>query len=378
MGTGFSKKVPGHHGAGRGAARVVWVWFAWAWCLPLVFAAVIAGAQVPPDIAAQNRALGLRIDVPSAIKTYTPVEEQPPYPASEAKITRDVAYGDNPRYRLDVFAPPTPSAHLRPVVIFATGGDFTRKIDLPGGAPFYDNVVLWAAKHGLIGVNTDRRPLRGGRWEYGPQDMAAMIGWVHAHIAQYGGDPGQIVFLGHAYGSTQLMSYLAHPQYWCCGGPGIVAATMISAPLNLQPATSPPRPPPGAGARAGRGSGAAPGPGQQREGAPAVGVTGRAPRARGPNPLFDPHHSDLSGLKNVTIPIFIGAAQFEGAQQKQSEQVLQQRLCAMGHCPTFKEFTDHNHLSIMFSFNTPDASVSGPILNWIRMVTHTKSNVAPN
>jgi triacylglycerol lipase len=328
-----------------------------ALALCAVLPAAGAFAQVPPAIAAQNRALGQRIDVPSAIRTYTPVEEQPPYAASEAKITRDVAYGTDPRYRLDIFAPPTASTHLRPVVIFATGGDFTRKIDLPGGAPFYDNVVLWAAKHGLVGVNTDRRPLRGGKWEYGPQDMAAMIGWVRAHIAQYGGDPDKIVFLGHAYGSTQLVSYLAHPQYWCCNGrPGIVGATVISAPLNLQPATSPPAPP--------------------RAAAPAVGVTGRAPPARGPNPLFDARHSDLAGLKNITIPIFLGAAQFEGAQQKQSEQVLQQRLCAMGHCPTFKEFADHNHLSVMFSFNTPDASVSGPILDWIRMVTHTPANLA--
>jgi len=297
------------------------------------FSAEVAHAQVPPDIAAQNKALGTRIDVSSAIRTYTPVEEQPPYPAGEARITRDIAYGQDPHNRLDVFAPPKASSHPLPVVIFATGGDFTRKIDLPGGAPFYDNVVLWAAKHGLIGVNTERRHFRGRTWQVGPEDMAGMIGWVHAHIAEYGGDPNRVLFLGHAYGGTQLISYLAHPEYWCCGGQtGIAAAAIVSAPLNLQPATS----------------------------APAAG--------RAPNPLFDPQHSDLMGLSHIHIPIFIGSAQFEGAQQKQSAQLLRQRLCTAGRCPPLQEFRNHNHLSVMFSFNTPDSSVSGPILRWFERV----------
>lgn len=344
--------------AGRRLARL-----RWAWGLPAALAALATAAQVPPDIATQNRALGTRIDVPSAIRTYTPAEEQPPYPASEVRITRDVSYGDNPRYQLDIFAPEKSSRRLRPVIIFATGGDFTRKIDLPGGAPFYDNVVLWAAKHGLVGVNADRRALRGAKWEYGPEDMKAMIGWVHAHIAEYGGDPNRIVFLGHAYGSTQLVSYLAHPQYWCCGGPGIIGATVISAPLNLLPATPGP-PAPGAAATAG---------------GPPVGVTGRQPRTLGPNPLFDPRHSDLQGLSNIRIPIFIGAAQFEGAQQQQSEQGLRQRLCALGRCPNFHTFDDHNHLSVMFSFNTSDSSVSGPLLDWIRSISRSSTpNPASN
>src|SRR6185437_15413697 len=102
----------------------------------------------------------------------------------------------------------------------------------------------------------------------GPEDMKAMISWVHANIARYGGDPSRVIFLGHAYGSTQLISYLAHPEYWCCNGPGLIGATVISAPLNLQPATSPPGPPPGA-ARTAASAGQAP-PAQ-----PPVAVTGR-------------------------------------------------------------------------------------------------------
>jgi triacylglycerol lipase len=300
-------------------------------------------AQVPADLAAQNRALGPRIDVPSAIATYKDLEQPEPYPASDVHLTRDVAYGPEARHRLDVFAPGKAAARKLPVVIYATGGDFTRRIDLPGGAPFYDNVLLWAAKHGYVGVNTDRRHFKGNDWELGPEDMRAMIGWVQQHIGEYGGDPARVVFLGHAFGGTQLVSYIAHPEYWCCNGrPGIAAAVIVSAPLNLQPATLPPAAPPPA-------------------------APGAAPRP--PNPLFDAAHSDLEGLRHMTMPVYIGSAQLEAANQKESAEVLHKLLCGAKRCPETREFIDHNHLSVMFSFNTGDESVSGPIDAWMKKVT---------
>ncbi len=287
-------------------------------------------AQVPPDIAVQNRALGERIDVPTAIKTYGSLQEMPPY--GEVKIIRDLVYGPDVRHRLDVFIAKKPAARRLPVMIFATGGDFTRSIDLPGGAPFYDNVMLWAAKHGFVGVNADRRYHKDRPWETGPEDISRMIGWVHDHIADYGGDPRKVVFFGHAYGGTQFISYASHPEFWCCSGPGVEAAAVVSAPLNLPPATS-------AGA-------------------------GNANRPT--NSLFDPAHSDLDGLAHITIPIFVGTAQFDSPAQSQSAKLLQERLCAAGHCPAFHSFENHNHFSVMFSFNTSDESVSDAFLQWAR------------
>lgn len=308
-----------------------------------------AWAQVPPKVAAANRAMGARIDVAAALKVYSPLAERPPY--SGVRITHNIQYGPHPRNRLDLFAPRRHSAHPLPVLIFATGGMFTRTIHMPRGAPFYSNVVLWAAKHGMIGINPDRRYFAGNPWATGPEDMAALIGWVHRHIRQYGGDPTRVVFLGHAWGGTQLTSYLAHPRFWCCSGPGLAAAALVSAPLNLAPLVTF-RMPPAARVAAAQGRGPA----------------GRRPAGRGfrgPNPMFDPKHSDLPGLVNIRIPIFIGAPEFEGAQQKQSEALLRKRLCAAGHCPTFRTFKNHNHLSVMFSFNTSDQSVSGPLLTWM-------------
>jgi triacylglycerol lipase len=300
-------------------------------------AAGLAHAQPPAAVAAQNRAMGARIDLPAALRTYAPLQERPPY--TEVEITRNLSYGPNPRYRLDIFAPRPRTARPAPVVIFATGGDFTRRIDAPGGAAFYDNVMLWVAKHGMVGVNADRRYFRGRPWQTGPQDMAAMIGWVQRAIGAYGGDPTRIVFLGHAFGGTQIVSYLAHREFWCCQGPGIAGVVLISAPLNLAPLTSLANP--------------------NGTNAPAAG-------AAAANSMFDPAHSDLTGLYNFTLPVFVGEPQYDGDAQRRSATVLQQQLCRLQHCPVVRYFGSHNHLSVMFSFNTSDDSVSGPVLAWIQ------------
>lgn len=313
-------------------------------------AAPLALAQPPPSVAQANRAMGARIDLPAALRTYAPLQEQAPY--REVQITRNIAYGPEARDRLDVFAPGARDTHPVPVVIFATGGEFTRRIDAPHGSAFYDNVMLWVAKHGMVGVNFDRRYFRGQPWQSGPEDMAAVIGWVQRAIGAYGGDPRRVIFLGHAFGGTQIVSYLAHRQYWCClrsgiSASGISALVLISAPLNLPPLTSLNHP---------NGTAAA----------------ARARNAAATNPLFDPAHSDLDGLINLTLPVFIGEPQYDGLAQQRSAVVLQQQLCRLGHCPVVRYFAAHNHLSVMFSFNTSDASVSGPVLAWIQALwAHT-------
>lgn len=329
--------------------------------LAVLGVAPLAHAQPAAAVAAANRAMGARIDLPAALRTYAPLQEHPPY--REVQITRDIAYGPNRRYRLDVFAPRSRASHPVPVVIFATGGDFTRRIHAPLGAAFYDNVMLWVAKHGMVGVNFDRRHFRGQPWQSGPEDMAAVTGWVQHAIAAYGGDPTRVVFLGHAFGGTQIVSYLAHRRYWCClgsglSGPGISALVLISAPLNLPPLTSLTNP---NGTTAARLPASA---GPVRSPAPAARAS--AGNAAATNSLFDPAHSDLNGLINLTLPVFIGEPQYDGQAQQRSTLVLQQQLCRLGHCPQVRYFANHNHLSVMFSFNTADTSVSGPVLAWIQ------------
>jgi triacylglycerol lipase len=295
----------------------------------LLAASMTLHAQVPANLAAANRAIGKANDQPATAKLYGPLAEVPPYP--EARIVRDLAYGPDPQNRLDVFQP-AQAVPPRAVVIYVSGGTGMRVSGDPGlptANSFYDNIMLWAVKHDLIGVNTDRRPWQKMPWDTGARDVAAMIQCVRSHIGEYGGDPQRIFVFGHGYGGTQVTTYLAHPEFWN-GNTGLAGAILISAPFNLAPLLGP-------GSRAG-------------------------------NPMFDPAHSNLEGLKTVSLPLYLGSAQFDEDDTAASAELLRQQLCLKA-CPGHDVYADHQHISVTYSFNTSDESVSGPVLRWIRNVS---------
>ena len=292
----------------------------------VTIAGTTVSAQVPPAIAAQNRAIGKKIDPVATAAYYGPLAEKPPY--AEAKVARDIVYGSDPKNLLDVFQPVQPGRAPAPVIIYVSGGESTRIEHRPNAEAFYDNVMLWAVKHGMIGVNTDRRTWRDMPWDTGAQDMARMIKWVRENIARYGGDPNRIFFVAHAFGATQLTSYLAHREFWVGSTPGIRGAALLSAPFNDAP----------------------------------VLVSDQAN-----NPMFDPAHGNLEGMKALDVPLFLGSAEYDSDATEASAEVLRKALCER-RCPEHAVFKDHQHISTMFSFNTADESVSGPVLAWIRGV----------
>jgi len=50
------------------------------------------------------------------------------------------------------------------------------------------------------------------------------------------------------------------------------------------------------------------------------------------------------------------------------DEALKAALCKAGHCPASAVFKDHSHMSLVFSPNTADNSVTGPILKWMKSV----------
>jgi triacylglycerol lipase len=287
-------------------------------------------AQVPPDLVAANRAIGKATDQTATAKVYGPLAETAPY--AGITVARDVSYGPYPRNMLDVFQPATPG-RPRAVVIYFSGGAQTRGSgdkNLPAAGIFYDNIMVWAARHSLVGVNTDRRAWQGARWDAGAQDVGAAVRWVKAHVGRYGGDPDRIFLFGHGYGGTDVAAYLAHPDLWESPSPGVKGAILMSAPFNL---------------------------------APLMG----APGNRANVPMFDPAHSSLEGLKALNLPIYMGSAEFDEDAVRASADLLRQQLC-LKSCPAFDVYKDHQHISVTYSFNTADQSVSGPVLAWIGSV----------
>ena len=142
--------------------------------LPLVAlaAAQIALAQVPPDIAKQLVVIGRGVCVPETAQLYRPLHPNPPYKG--VSISRDISFGPDPKNVLDVFSAEK-GGGSRPVLIYVSGGAGNKLQGGPNGDVFYDNIMLWATKNGMVGVNMQRRPDPGlGRSGQGRQPGGAV------------------------------------------------------------------------------------------------------------------------------------------------------------------------------------------------------------
>jgi triacylglycerol lipase len=124
-----------------------------------------------------------------------------------AIVTRDIAYGPDPRHRLDVYA--SAGAKDLPVVLFVHGGGYVGGDK--GGAtdPFFNNIGAWAARAGFIGVTMNYRLAPIHIWPAGAQDVDCALTWLRAHASQFGGDAARIVLLGHSAGAAHVAGCLA-------------------------------------------------------------------------------------------------------------------------------------------------------------------------
>jgi acetyl esterase/lipase len=105
----------------------------------------------------------------------------------------DLAYGEDPRQRLDVYSPR--QASNRPVVIFWYGGSWVK-----GNKAEYRFVGTTLAEHGIVAVLPDYRLYPQVTFPAFDEDGARAVAWVEQHVQEYGGDPHHIVLMGHSAG----------------------------------------------------------------------------------------------------------------------------------------------------------------------------------
>lgn len=346
-----------------------------------------ANAQVPADMAAQLRAIGNGVCVPETAKLYKPLQAKAPYPG--VTIVRDISYGADPRMIMDVFAPEKGGGN-RPVLIFVSGGQGNKIEGPPDGDAFYDNIMLWALKNGMTGVNMQRRGgLNGGglAWDEPAKDVGLVVAWVRANIKQYKGNPNRIFLWSSSAGNGPVSTFAAHPEIAGENGAAVKGIVLMSAPnFNILPETGalpavtaatppiaglgtncgrPPAQPRGGGA----GAGAAPGgvAGGVGRGVPAGGGRGGAPAAP-VDPATLLARSNLPGLAKGNVAVFLGWGEIDPPNIISFDEALKAALCKAGRCPASAVFKNHSHMSLVFSPNTADTSVTGPILKWMKSV----------
>jgi len=282
-------------------------------------------AQVPPDIAAGIRKIGPIVDAQNTAKLYAPLftDQKEPYP--NVTVSRDVAYGPDPLNKLDVFTSgPTPGNKM--VVVYVHGGGFERGDKRQAGTPFYDNLMLWLTRQGMVGVNMDYRLAPKASWPAAHEDMAAVVRWVKMNIAQYGGDPNRVVLWGQSAGASLIAGYLAHPQFYGASGPGVKGAILNSGFYD---------------------NGA--------EGSAYFGKDAKELRER----------SSVEGMKKLNIPLLISHTGVDLPDAIVQADEVKKALCDAGHCPTYLVLKDHSHMSQNYSVGTSDVSLSGPMLQFL-------------
>lgn len=116
--------------------------------------------------------------------------------AAEAKIARDVPYAEPPAERqvLDIYAPA--DAKNLPVVFWIHGGGWQT-----GDKTSVQHKPQAFVDRGFVFVSTNYRLLPKVEMETIFRDVAKSLGWVHKHIAEYGGDPNRIFVMGHSAGA---------------------------------------------------------------------------------------------------------------------------------------------------------------------------------
>lgn len=128
-------------------------------------------------------------------------------PRSTYRVHSDIAYGERPRQKFDLYVPKafTPPA---PVVLFFYGGAFRA-----GRKEEYRVVGEALASKGIITAVADYHIFPEGHFPDFLEDGARVFAAVHARVAEFGGDPSRIFVAGHSAGAYISVMLAANPAY---------------------------------------------------------------------------------------------------------------------------------------------------------------------
>ena len=123
----------------------------------------------------------------------------------------DIAFGDHPRQRLDVYTPR--DAQGAPVVVFWYGGSWRR-----GERSQYRFVAEALVRQGYVVVLPDYRLAPEARFPAFVEDSAQAVAWVARNAAVHGGDPSRIFVMGHSAGAYNAVLAGLDPRFLARAG----------------------------------------------------------------------------------------------------------------------------------------------------------------
>jgi triacylglycerol lipase len=232
------------------------------------------------------------------------------------------------------------------VLIYIHGGGFTRGDKAPPGSPFYANLGYWFGRHGVVTVLANYRLAPKDKWPAGARDMAGIVAWTHAHIAEYGGSPKRVFLMGESAGASHVAAYALERRFQPLAGSGLAGAILFSGLYD---------------------------PVFETKAAPRFGMAGPG----GPNEAYygkdTSHyamHSTLLHLTAPRLPVLIVENELDPLIMQTEAGMLFGALCDRHRdCPAILSVPYHVHGSAMFTVNTPDEWMANKLLDFLRAPT---------
>lgn len=170
-----------------------WRFAAWPAMTGLVLLAFAASAQPPWRRDASQRA------------TTQPAT----LPPSDVRVLHDIAYGDDPRQRFDVYLP-AGKVHDAPVIFLVHGGAWSFGDKAAAGA-VGGKVARWVPR-GFILVSTNYRMLPRTAPLEQAADVARALARAQQLASSWGGDPARFIVMGHSAGAHLVALLSAEPS----------------------------------------------------------------------------------------------------------------------------------------------------------------------
>jgi acetyl esterase/lipase len=147
----------------------------------------------------------------------------------------DVAYGADPRQKLDVYAPLN-TTRPAPVVVFFYGGNWNS-----GARNDYQFIGEALASRGMVAVLADYRLYPQVRYPSFVEDSACAVAWTLKEVQRYGGNPKRVYLMGHSAGAYNAAMVALDPRWLAAYGltPAAVRGWIgLAGPYDFIPITN--------------------------------------------------------------------------------------------------------------------------------------------
>jgi triacylglycerol lipase len=255
------------------------------------------------------------------------------------QCARDQTYGAHPRQRLDVYEA---TKQARPALLYVHGGGFTAGDKLSAdGAPFYQNVGLWAQQQDMVGIAMTYRLAPEFKWPAGAEDIGLAVAYLHDNAEALGIDPARVVLMGQSAGAVHVANYLSQPALHRLPGSGVCAGILVSGLYDM------------------------------------VSADANPPKAAyfANDPVSQAHQSALPGLLDCGIPLLIAVNEFDLPDfERQAHLFISAYLQRSGHLPWLSHLKGHNHISSILALGLYGDTLGTEIALFLSRYLHSGSS----